>query len=169
MSNKKASVIADWLPLMLIIVVLLCVLLFASLGEFGKEKTVQQYVAEKIQIRDAHDILSNYLKSPLDLNGFPQANIADGIASYSIKEDAQMLQKIQASTDEFFSKSSLETDYSLYSLEISYAGKEFVVESEKSRTQMSTRKLLSETAIPMPYNNGVIQIKLFIVTITFAS
>ena len=168
MSNKKSQV-EDWLPLILIIVVLLFVLLYISFSEFGSEKTAQELIAKKIQIRDAHDILSNYLKSPLGLEKISDANIADGIGYYSIREDAELLSKLQIATDEFFSKSSLSTDYSSYSLEITYAGKELVLESEESRTQMVTREELSRTAIPTAYNGDLIIIKLFIVTTRFAS
>ena len=167
MSNKKTAVIQHWLPMILMILVLIFVMLYISLGKFGNENTIQQYVAEKIQIRDAHDILLNYLKSPLNLNGFPQANIADGISIYSIKENPELLGKIQSESEAFFSKSSLETDYSSYSLDIQYSGKEMVIESEKSRTQMVTRKLLSVTAIPTAYKDDLIQLKLFLVTTRF--
>lgn len=164
MPNKKSQV-EDWLPLILIIVVLTFLLFYISFSEFESEKTAQELVLKKIQIRDTHDILSNYLKSPLSLEKIPDANIADGIGYYSVKDDAELLNKIQIATDDFFSKSSLGTDYSSYSLEITYAGKELVLESKKSRKQLSTKEELSKISIPTPYKDDLINLRLFLITL----
>ena len=168
MLNKKSQV-EDWLPLILIIIVLLFVLLYISYAQFGSERTAQEIIGKKIVVKDSQDILLNYLKSPINLEKFPDANIADALSYYSIREDVDLLLRLQAATNSYFSKSSLETDYSSYSLEISYAGKELVIESEKSRTNMVAREFLSATAIPTPYKDDLIQLKLFLVTTRFVS
>lgn len=168
MLNKK-SITHDLLALLSLILVLVFVFLYIILAEFGSATKTQQIIGKKIIVRDAHDILLYYLKSPLTISGFSESNIADGISYYSIKEDADLLNKIKIMTDDYFSKSALETDYSSYSLEISYAGKELIIESEKSRTQLVARELLSATAIPIPHKGDLIIIKLFLVTTRFVS
>lgn len=168
MPNKKAQV-EDWLPLLLIIVVLLFFVSCTAIGNFNRHRIVDQAVTSQFIIKDSSQQLLNYLKSPIKLDNMNDANVADALNYYYLKKNDALLKQIKVATDDFFSKSSIETDYSSYSIEIKYPDDEILVESERSRMQQVLRKELVATIIPISNTDKIIQIKLFIVTTKFAT
>lgn len=168
MPNKKA-VIEDWLPLLLIIVVLLFFVSCTAIGNFNRHRIIDQAVTSQFIIKDSSQQLLNYLKSPIKLDNMNDANVADALNYYYLKKNDALLKQIKVATDDFFSKSSIETDYSSYSIEIKYPDDEILIESERSRMQQVLRKELVATIIPISNTDKIIQIKLFIVTTKFAT
>ena len=168
MSNKK-SFVQDWLLVPLVIILLLGLFLYVSLGNFNRQKTGQENAASQVIVKDSNQLLLNYLKSPVDSDKSHDADVADLINYYYINKNDGIFNQLRLVTEEFFTKSSIETDYSSYSIEITFPDKEFVIESEKSRTQQVLRKELARTIMPTSYNNRFIEIKLFIVTTKFVS
>ena len=174
MLNKKSQV-EDWLPLLLLTVIaVFAIFFYISYSNFGRNLAVKEKADSDVTIKESNQILLNYLKSPIIIDKISDANIADAISYYSITGDAGLLNKIKTATDGFFSKSRIETDYSSWSLEIKYRGKELIIESEKSKilsisnvqseTQLVQKKELTQTIIPTHYNDQFIEIRLFILT-----
>lgn len=180
MQNKKAQV-EDWLPLMLIIVVLFFFVSCTAIGNLSRHKTIDSAVTSRLIVKDSSQQLLNYLKSPVKLDNMNDVNVADALNYYYLNKNDKLLSQIKAATDEFFSKSSIETDYASYSIEIAYPNKDIVIEPEKLRKQkliinqmkkendlskikISERKEMDAAIIPIFNTDKIIQIKLFMIT-----
>ncbi len=166
MSNKKAQV-EDWLPLILTIIVLVIIILFLSFMSLNKNKVAREQIKEQIIVKDAAQLLLNYLKNEVKLED-SSTTAADEITKYFLVENENMLNQIKRITNEFFSNSNIETSYSTWSLEIRHKDKEIIIDSERARREQILRKEISRTIIPA-YNTELIELRLFIVTTRFVS
>ena len=168
MLNKKSQV-EDWLPLLLIIVVLFFFVSCVAIGNFNRHRTTDEAITSQFIVKDSSQQLLNYLKSPVKLDNMNNDNVADALNYYYLNKNDALLKQIKSATDDFFSKSSIETDYSSYSLEIKYPDNEIFVESERSRTQQVLRKELATTVIPISHTDKFIHVKLFMATTKFVA
>lgn len=166
MSNKKSQ-IEDWLPLFGIIVVLLMVLAYISYFNLKSGRDQRERINSQIIVKDSGQLLLNYLNGPLG-SKYPGVNIAEGMSMYYADKDNEILIQLNVVSEIFFSKSSLETDYSTWSIEINHKDDRIVIEPQKAKTQQILRKEVARTAIPTHYGN-LIEVNLFIVTTRFAS
>ena len=162
MSNKKSQV-EDWLPLLGIIVVLLLVLAYISYFNIKTGNDSRERIASQIIVKDSGQLLLNYLGSPFDEY---ETNIAGGMGIYYIYNNPEILSQLNIVAENFFSSSSLETDYSTWSLEINHNDDNIIIESQRAKTQHILRKEIARTIIPAHYG-GLIEVKLFIVTTRF--
>lgn len=162
MSNKKSQV-EDWLPLLGIIVVLLLVLAYISYFNIKTGNDSREKINSQIIVKDSGQLLINYLNSPFEES---ETNIAEGTSIYYFDKNPEILSQLNIATENFFSSSSLETDYSTWSLEINYNDDILIIESQRAKTQHILRKEIARTIIPT-HHGSLIEIKLFIVTTRF--
>ena len=162
MSNKKSQV-EDYLPLLGMIVILFMVMAYISYFNIKTGKDLRERVASEVIVKDSGQLLINYLSSPLDKY---DANIAEGISIYHIDKNPDILSQLNIATENFFSRSSFETDYSTWSLEISHNDNLLIMESQRAKTQHILRKEIARTVIPVQ-GGSLIEVKLFIVTTKF--
>lgn len=167
MSNKKSAA-EDLFSLTIMVVVVLLMIFYFSTPLFGQQSSYKNIVAAQVVVKDSSQQLINYLKTHVSGN-LPNTNVADIISYYYFDRSDGLLNQLKAATEEFFSKSSLEKDYSSWSLELIYPGKELAIESERSRTQQVLRKELSRILLPIHYTGQFVEIRLFIVTTKFVS
>lgn len=167
---SKKSQIEDWLPLLTMIIFLVLLLLFISLSNINKNKKINERIELSILSKDSNQLLLNYLKSQSFVRNQQNENIADELNYYFMTGDENLLGQINTITNDIFSRSHLETDYSSWSLEIKHPDKkELIIESEKSRESHILRKEVSKILIPTYYNDKSIEIKLFFVQTKFVA
>ena len=164
MSNKKSQV-EDYLPFLGMIVILFMVLAYISYFNIEAGKDSKERIASEIVVKDSGQLLINYLGSPL---GKHDSNIAEGMGLYYIDKNPEILSQLNTATENFFSSSSIETDYSTWSLEITQDNDDLVIESQRAKTQHILRKEIARTIIPT-HGGSLIEVKLFIVTTRFVS
>ena len=137
MPNKnkflRKSQAEDLFPLLIAIGIALFLFFYLSVGYYSQNDIIKEVVSSQVIIRDSDQQLINYLKTPVKSDKFPDSDIADLIISYYFNKNDDTLNQLKLSSDEFLSKSSLETDYSSWSVNIIYSDKELKIESEKSR------------------------------------
>jgi len=161
MLNKKSQV-EDWLPLLFIIIVLVFVFLFISIGNFNERRSSEERVSSEIAVKDSGQLLLNYLKSPLILDGSPSSNIADKLNQYFLTGDEDLLNQIITSKNEFFLDRDFESYFSSWALEIKHPDKRIlIIESERSKIRQIKREQISRIILPTPNNDKFIEIKLF--------
>ena len=166
---RKAQV-EDWLPLLLIIFILIFIFVFISIRDINRYNDVKEKVEFQILSKDSTQLLINYLDIKSALSETKTGNIADDIIKFFATGDKSIIDKIKPKTDEYFSKSYLETDFSSWSMEINHPGKkEIIIESEESRTRHILRTEISKILIPVPSSNNLVEIKLFFVTTKFTA
>lgn len=164
MLNKKSQV-EDYLPLLGIIVVLFMVVAYISYFNIKTGNDSRERVASQVIVKDSGQLLINYLGSHF---GKYENNIAEGIGIYYIDNNQEILSQLKIATENFFSSSSLETDYSTWSLEISHNDNPLIIESQSAKTQQILRKEIARTVVPM-HSGSLIEVKLFIVTTKFVT
>tara|TARA_Y100000310_G_scaffold67689_1_gene63047 strand:- start:3046 stop:3576 length:531 start_codon:yes stop_codon:yes gene_type:complete len=169
MKGKKAQV-EDWLPTILLIVVLVFLFFFFSISSANSAEKSKEQIEFQTSSIDSKQLLLIYLKTPFELDAIQNANIADAIAYYFTNLDEELLKQIKTETNEFFSKSQLESDRSSWSLDLTNPKKikKITIDSEKTKKQISEGRLdrkskikLSETLVPSPIKDEFIQIQLF--------
>lgn len=165
MRNKKSQV-EDYLPLLAIIVVLLVVMSLISYFNIKEQKDSRARVSSQIIVKDSGQLLANYLSSPF--GNSPETNVAEGISIYYLEKNPEVLNQLNTITDNFFSGSSFETDYSTWSLELNHNEDELIIESQRAKTSQILRKEIATTFVPM-HNGDLIEARLFIVTTRFVS
>ena len=161
MRDKKSQV-EDWVPLMFIIVFLVVLFFFVAFTNKSSSATLAEFSGNQIIAKDASQIVLDYLRySP------ENKNAASILSEYFLTKDPQKLHDLKRLTNEFFSKSSLETDYSTWSLEFHYGEETIIIETDRANEQV-LRKEISRTYIPS-YGKDAIELRLFIVTTRFVS
>ena len=158
MQNKKSQV-EDMLAYLLVVLVLFSGFLYYFVSNLNKEEKLQQQVKKSILNRDSSDLVLNYLRSPLD--SIDGVNIADSLNNYFVNYDSSVLEQIKIKANKFFSKSDLETEYSTWSLVVTYNFKELVIESDKPKEGFIERREISKVDIPTGYTDKVIEVTLF--------
>ena len=132
MLNKKSQA-EDLFPLIIAIGIALFLFFYLSVGYYSQNDIIRNVIASQVIIRDSDQQLLNYLKIPVKFDKLSDADIADLIVYYYFNKNNDALNQLKFTSDEFFSKSPLETDYSSWFVEIIYSDKELTIESEKSR------------------------------------
>ena len=169
MSNKKSQV-EDWLPLLFIIVALVIVILFISLSNVNRNKSLKEGIELQILEKDSNQLLLDYLDVPIAFENFGNANVADAINNYFVTEDKGILNNINLATKDFFSKTHLESDYSSWSILITkQRGREIIIESDKSSKQHIIRREVSKVFMPTLGNKDFVEVRLFYVQTKFVA
>ncbi|MBL7054764.1 hypothetical protein ISS05_03320 [Candidatus Woesearchaeota archaeon] len=105
MLNKK-GIVEDWLPLMLLIVVLVFLFFITMILKIGSEREqIELFDKEQDKIM-AQQLLVGYLRSPFSTG----KNLADAINEYYLTRNQLLLDEIKRKTGQFFSGSELEED-----------------------------------------------------------
>ena len=158
MRNKKSQA-EDLLQFVFVVLVLVVIVLIFSFKDMNRKKLTKEQLDFQTLSQDASELLAKYLR--LQFNEVDDTNLADAIGLYFSTKDDNLLKKIYALTNEFFSRSVLETDLSSWSIEINYPGKSpVVIESQKSMSEYPIRVEISNIEIPA-YNSQLIKIRLF--------
>lgn len=144
------------------VVVIYLVSLLFSYSELNKTKALKEKVNLEIGNKDSAVLIINYLRSNVDFGNNKDINVADAINIYLTTNDKNLLEAINVVSNEFFSRSYLESGDSSWSLEIEYAGKQpLIVESENSRTKYTLRKQVSKITVPSYSSFNTIEIRLY--------
>jgi len=172
MLNKKSQV-EDWIPTLISLLILVSIALFFPIFKASANERINEQIKFQSLSIDADQILVNYLGTPIKLENFPDADITDAIAYYFATLDENILKQIESKTDEFYSKSKLETDFSSWSLDIKNPEKKktVTIESEKAKKRKRelsdnrlydvTRREVSKITLPYPIKDESIEIQLF--------
>ena len=166
MSNKKSQ-LEDWFPTILLVGILAILFIFLSSSAASNEKKKIQLEFQSFDI-DSGQFLLDYLRTPFD--DANNGNVADGIRSYFITQDEDLLKQIDAKAQEFFSTTDLEASGSSWSLEIQHSSKKnIIIEPKKVKALQNPdvpylKKEVSKIFIP-GYNGDLIEITLFYFTI----
>jgi hypothetical protein len=166
MQNKRSQV-EDSFGLIIGVVFLVLLVAGTSFASIHSKKTARESVSSEIVITNSGQHLLNFLRNPVVFKGY-NTNVAGAIDMYYNGDDKQIINLIESEAYSYFSESSIETDYSSWSIELSYAGKETIIESERSRTQMVLRKQLSIIKLPSASNENI-DPKLFLITTGFVA
>jgi|SRR3989344_2736772 len=158
MRNKKSQV-EDLLEFMFIMVVVVIVVLLFSLRGVSYAKTTNEQVKIATLAEDSDKLFITYFRIPIDNKN---EIIADLLNKYFITSDENTLKQLNSFTDNFFSKTILETDTTSWSLEIKPSGKNsLLIQSEKSKTRFFLRKEISKMILPS-FQSSTVEVKLFI-------
>ena len=158
MRNKKSQT-EDLLQFVFIVIVMLFIVTIFSFKGISKKILTKEAIDFETLVQDSSGLLANYFRIPF--SGIKDANIADAINIYFLTNDENILKQIYGLTNEFFSRSVIETESSSWSLEIVYPGrKSITIESQKSKSEYPIRIEISNIVIPA-YNNQPIKVRLF--------
>lgn len=159
MQNKKSQV-EDLLEFMFIVIVLVIFVLLFSFKGISYARTTSEQVKITTMAQESDDLLIQYFRAPVDSTS--ETNMADLLDKYFITNDEALLNRIHSITNDFFSKSLLDTDSTSWSLEINYPEKKpLLIESEKSKVKFILRKEISKMIIPS-FQSSRVEVKLFI-------
>lgn len=162
MPDKKSQV-EDLLSLLLLIIFIVFLALFLSFKGVGTAQSIKENADTKILGLNSDQLLINYLSLQFDSED-SQNNVADALNKYFTTNSENLLKQIKAKTNEFFSRSVLQTDSSSWSLEILHSEKNpIIIESRDSETKHQSRRQVSEIIIPSHNTIKPIKIKLFYV------
>jgi len=179
MFNKKSQ-IEDWIPIILIVIIIIFIVIIIPVTNLtSNERAINRLQFQPFGI-DSDQLLVNYLRIPIELENFPNADMADAINYYFSNLDEDLLDKIKTETIKFISKSSLESDTSSWIIDIKNLKKRrtITIGSEKvsdikrrgydQALYIRIRQEVSKTILPSPVKDELIQIQLFKVTISLS-
>jgi|TARA_Y100000031_G_C8214557_1_gene382694 hypothetical protein len=161
MRNKKGFVVEDWLPTLLMIVVLIGVyfiLLLPTSAIQNKNKEIATFQTLDI---DSDQHLIDFLRLPIDEN----SNVADTIQLYFSTKEGDLFVNISDKANEYFPKTKLDTKTTSWSLKFSPSkGDELTLGAKKDTgpkfvTRYNSRLPIAKTAIPTQ-NNETVEITL---------
>jgi len=163
MLNKKA-VIEDWLPTILIIVILIFLSIFLLIPS-NKEAQKKEIAKFKLEEIDSHQLLINFLNSPIEING-QNLNTAEVVVLYFAIKDVDIINKVKTNANNVFS--SLDTEKSSWFLIFTQNFQDIKLESQRYideptlRSRFGTKKETSEATIPTDIQEENIQVRLFL-------
>ena len=179
MFNKKSQ-IEDWIPIILIVIIIIFIVIIIPVTNLtSNERKINRLSFQPLKI-DSDQLLVNYLRIPVEIENFPNAEMADAINYYFSTLDEDLFDKIKTETSKFISKSSLESDTSSWSIIIENlkTRKTIRIDSEKvlelesegyiKTASIKIRQEVSKTILPSPVKDELIQIQLFKVTISLS-
>lgn len=162
MLNKKA-VVEDWLPTILIVVVLIFLSIFLLIPS-NKEAQKKEIAEFKLEEINSHQLLINFLNSPIEING-QKLNTAETIVLYLPIRDPETINKIKTKANNVFS--SLDTEKSSWFLEITQNFEDIKIYSQKftddPKIRSSARIETSKATIPTNNQDENIEVKLFLI------
>ena len=168
--SRKAQV-EDWLPIILwVLVMVFLFLIFLVPTSITKEKGKKILELQSLNI-DSDQYLLDFLSLPFEFNSNKNMNVADAINYYFFNKDENLLIQIKAKSQGFFSKTSLETDDSSWSLEFIHSKKKkFIIDSNKGKSSKNLNFITSKveiSKITIPTNNvdEFIDVRMFITTV----
>lgn len=159
MRNKKSQV-EDLLSFLFTVIVIFLVALFFSYTQLNKTKALKENANQEISNKDSAILLLTFLRSDMIFED-KNMNVAEALSLYFTTDNKNILVAIKATSEEFFSKSNLASDWDSWLLKISYGEEKYLtIESVKSK-DLKLRKEISRTIVPSHHNFRPIEIILY--------
>ncbi|MCH8003538.1 MAG: hypothetical protein IH934_02810 [Nanoarchaeota archaeon] len=163
MRFSKESQLEDLLPLLLLMVILVFLLMFASCSKQVRENKLKEEVDFQSIRVDSTQLLISFLKSPFAYDNHEISTVADAMNYYLLTEDKILLEQINKQTKEFFSTSKLESGNSFWSLHFQYhLVKPVIIESDEATLRYFEKRSISTVILPTNEMHELIEIRMFI-------
>lgn len=161
---SRKSQAEDLLILIITVIVIIGIILVFSYNNINKTKIKKEKLALEINNQESGQLLINYLRSQLRFKNVEDLAVSEAISTFLSNEDEDLWMAIEQKSNEFFSKSSLESDKTSWSLIIAYNNKQFVLQSAAAKKRLLSIKEMSKISSPH-YGSNPIEIRLFLVQI----